>query len=239
MEYYSFNGNKILIGHFPGQTKNVSGDLLNEFSERTFSKPDNVGIVCVITKDHTETAPLINQLHKNGYEYYNSLANRNIVWFPERKIQYVLQSLKLCQEEYALILDGDDTAILCDLDNIIDVFESYNKKIIYNSSIWMYPHIIVDDVENRGQYGEYCYLNAGCAIGKTEDLIEFYEYAWDILRKTPKPVSSEQYYIRKAFNKRQDQVFFDYECKIFQCWHKQQYRYETDKETGEEKCFLI
>lgn len=235
MEYYSGSGNKILIAHFPGETKTDKDNakLLKTLSKRMINKPDNIGIVCVITKDQIANSPLINQLNINGYSYYNSLDNHDVVWKPERKILHVLNSLKICNEEYALVLDGNDVAILSDLDNIVDLFHSYNKKIIYNATIWMYPHTIIELIENRGQYGQYCYLNAGCAFGKTSDLINFYQEAWDIVRTEPYPAESEQYYIRKLFDKHQEQVFFDWQCKIFQCWHKQKYKREDNK------CFLL
>lgn len=235
MEYYSGSGNKIMIAHFPGKTKleQDNARLLKTFSKRAFYKPDNIGIVCAITQDQIANSPLVNQLQENKYAYYNSLDGRNIMWKPERKILHVLDSLKLCKEEYALVLDGNDVAILSDLDNIVDLFLSYNKQIIYNATIWMYPHIMIELIENRGQYGQYCYLNAGCAFGKTSDLIRFYEEAWSIVKTEPYPVESEQYYIRKLFDQHQDQVFFDWQCKIFQCWHKQKYNYEDNK------CYLL
>lgn len=236
MDYYSHSGYKILIGHFPGQTKIQNKELIEELVKRKFSKPDNIGFVCPVTKDQLDN-PLMKQLSLNGYTYYNSLADRDILWQPERKILHVLNSLKMCKEEYALVLDTNDVVILDDLTDIIERFETYNKKIIYNSTIWMYPHEIIDDVKNRGQYGTYCFLNAGCAIGKTSDLIEFYEYAWDMLCKIAHPVSSEQYYIRKAFDKRQDDVFFDWDCRVFQCWHRQAYNYQVVD--GLERCYLL
>lgn len=236
MNYYSHSGNKILIGHFPGQTKIQNKDLIEELSQRKFNMPDNIGIVCPITKDQLSN-PLIRQLSLNGYSYYNSLADVDILWRPERKILHVLNSLKICKEEYALVLDTNDVVILDDLDDIINRFETYGKRIIYNSTIWMFPHEIIDDVENRGQYGTYCFLNAGCAIGKTSDLIDFYQYTWDMVRKIAHPESSEQYYIRKAFDKKQEEVFFDWDCRVFQCWHKQEYDYRTVD--GEKRCYLL
>lgn len=229
MEYYSHTKNKILIGHFPGQTRTQNMELINELSDRKFSMPDNIDIVSVIEKESLPSAPLHKQLQLNGYEYINPVKNRHMIWERTKKIFYVLEGLKKAKKEYTLILDGNDVAVLSDLDNIVDIFETYDKKIIFNSTIWMYPHVIVDNVENRGQYGEYCYLNAGCAFGKTEDLIEFYEYAWNIVKNSSREIDSEQYYIRKAFNNRQDYVFFDYDCKIFQCWHKVEETVEGNK----------
>ena len=238
MEYYSHSNNKILIAHFPGQTKHENLELINELKEREFILPNNIDIVSVITKDCLKTSSLNYQLKKNNYTYINSVKDRIMSWSRCGKIYHVLDSLKESSKEYSLILDGNDVVILSDLTDLVSLFESYNKKIIFNSTIWMYPHVIVDNVHNRGQYGEYCYLNAGCAFGKTEDLIQFYELAIKELEKDSnhKKVDSEQYYIRKVFDKHQDIVFFDYECKLFQCWHKAEYEY---KESNEKKICIL
>ena len=237
MDYYSHTNNKIYVAHFPGETRKIEKDLLTEFSNRIITKPDNLDIVCVMTKDHKDTAPLIKQLNASNVKYYNYIEDRDLMWNREEKVYYVLESLKMCDKEYTLILDGDDVAILTDLDGIIKEFNSYNKNIIYNATIWMYPHIIIEHIENRRQYGDYCFLNAGCCIGKTSDLIDFYEEVWDLIKYKSNPINSEQYYIRKVFGKHQDTVFFDYDCRIFQCWHKPRYEYKTID--GEERCYLM
>ena len=232
MEYYSGSGNRIMIGHFPGQTKYKEEALIKELKERMFVLPENIGFVTPITKDQAKTSPLLYQIKKNNYEnrFYNSLSDRNMVWHSSMKVKYVLDSLLLCREEYALVLDGNDVVILTDLTDIFDRFDSYGKKILYNASIWMHPHVIVDNVKNRGRYGQYCYLNAGCCFGKTADLADFYKYAYEsFIKDKRQEYDSEQYYIRKAFDRRQGDVFFDYDCRIFQCWHKQEYKYDGDR----------
>lgn len=238
MEYYSHTNNKILIGHFPGQTKLENIDLINELKERMFSIPNNIDILSIITKDCITSSPLHYQLEKNGYTYINPLEDRVMIWQRYKKVYFVLEALKRSTKEYSLILDGNDVVILSDLTDIVKRFNTYDKKIIFNSTIWMYPHIIVDNVPNRGDYGEYCYLNAGCAFGKTSDLIEFYELVIQEIEKhsNHNKVDSEQYYVRKVFDKCQDTVFFDYDCKIFQCWHKAEYEHTT--EDNVEKCIL-
>jgi len=233
MEYYSYTGNKILIGHFPGKTKYVEKDLINELKKIKFRLPNNISIISILSDKYLNSAPLNYQLNHNNIKYINYLKDKNTIYKPYNKIKYVLNSLYQSDTEYSLILDGNDVVILSDLDNIIELFKTYNKKIIYNATIWMYPHIIIDNVKNRGQYGQYCYLNAGCCIGYTKSLIDFYEYAYAILQTNRMLIDSEQYYIRKAFNDNQDKVFFDYKCKIFQCWHKQEYKIENNK------CYLL
>lgn len=236
MEYYSHTNNKILIAHFPGHTKIENADLINELKETKITIPNNIDIISIMLKETKENAPLNYQLNLNNIDYINPLKNSHILWKRLNKPKYILKALEQSTKEYSLILDGNDVIILSDLTNIVPIFETYNKKIIFNSTIWMYPHVIIDNVENRGQYGEYCYLNAGCCFGKTKDLIDFYKYTIDIIENTSSRslVDSEQYYIRKAFDKKQDDVFFDYECKIFQCWHKAEYSYNEDQT----KCFL-
>lgn len=229
MEYYSYSDNKILIGHFPGQTKIKNKNLINELSTTHFYLPDNIDIISVITKDQINSSPLHNQLQSNNYKYINPLRNRFMLWSRVGKVEHVLKALNSATKEYSLILDGNDVVILNDLTNIINLLKSYNKKIIYNPTINLYPHVILDNVPNREQYGKYCYLNAGCCFGETEELKNFYEYTYELINNEYNPIDSEQYYIRKAFDKNQDKVFFDYECKIFQCWHKVKYIEKNNK----------
>jgi len=241
MKYYSHTNREIIIGHFPGDTKRIEANLINELSNRSFSKPDNIGIVCPYTDNTRELSILIDQLERNNCSYYDSLKDKIIKWEPEKKAFYVLESLKEVKEEYSLILDTNDVVILTDLADILDRFNEYKEEFpkleaLYNATIWMYPHIIIDDVPNRYKYGDFCYLNGGCCIGRTEYLKEFYEEICKDIQHSfniNSNVFSEQYYIRKIFDKHQDKVFFDYKCSIFQCWHKQEYRYDGDK------CYLL
>ena len=87
--------------------------------------------------------------------------------------------------------------------------------------------------EDRYKYGIYNYLNAGICIGKTDALIEFYQECWDIAKYDSKNPyhSSEQYYVRKVFDTHQDTVFFDWDCRFFQIWHKATYTYSDDGQT--------
>ncbi len=229
MEYYSYTDNKILIAHFPGDTKIDNKELLNEFSQRTISVPDNIDIVSVMTTDQMENYPLYKQLNNNNISYINPVDDRVLSWQAKDKLQYVLEGLKKSTKDYVLCLDGNDVAILTDLTDIVEIFKTYDKKLIYNATIWLYPQVIIETIPNRGRYGRFKYLNAGCCIGEREYMIKFYEAALDLLSKDVNPVNSEQYYIRKAFNARQKDVFFDYQCKIFQCWHKPEYSIKGNK----------
>lgn len=127
--------------------------------------------------------------------------------------------------EYALILDGADVCIMSDLSDIVERFKTYDKDIIFNATIRRFPQVEIDYIENRELLGKYCYFNAGCCIGKTKALLEFYQECQKVIRTDRHKNPSEQYYVRQVFNKHQDKVFIDYDCKIFQVWHNPEYEY--------------
>ena len=227
VKYISHTDNPILIAHFPGQSRTIENNLkiINEAINRKVHIPDNITIVSPITDDTLQSSPLAIQLKNNGTEYINPLLGKKVIWRPHEKLKYVLEGLKEVKTEYSLIMDGNDSVIMADLDTLIEKYKTYDKEIMYNATCWRYPQTNVDYVENRYQYGIYNYLNAGICIGKTEPLIEFYQEAWDLAELDGKNPyhQSEQWYIRKIFDKHQDTVFFDYECRFFQIWHKANY----------------
>ncbi len=223
MKFYNSWDNKnnnILIGHFPGQSKIQFNNIMQVAVHTKFELPENITIISPITPDQIPNSPLVYQIVNNGYKYLNLVHNRYMLWDKAQKAKIIYESLLNCPTEYALILDGNDVVIMDDLTDIIDRFNTYNKKVLFNPTFYMYPHIKVDEVPNRAQLGKYCYLNAGCCFGKTLDLINFYKEVKQEINKVHHPVDSEQYYVRKIFDKHQDTVFFDYKCSIFQCWHK-------------------
>lgn len=222
MKFYNNNNNNILIGHFPGKTKQEFFDLINKVKDIKFALPDNITIISLITPEQIPYSPLVYQVIENNYKYLNIVNDRYMRWEKANKAKLIYESLLQSPTEYSLILDGNDVVILDDLTDIINRFNAYGKKVLFNPTFYMYPHIKVDDVPNREKLGKYCYLNAGCCFGKTLDLINFYKKVKNEINKDNHPIESEQYYVRKVFDKNQDTVFFDYKCSIFQCFHKAQ-----------------
>ncbi|MBQ0112301.1 MAG: hypothetical protein KBT03_04140 [Bacteroidales bacterium] len=233
MEYYNHNNESILIGHFPGKSRIESADILEKYKKTKFMKPFGVQFISIITPDYLKNGACLDfQLKRNGIEYLNPAKYDYFgKWSMPKKIKYIIKALKQTKEPYALILDGADVCIMNeDLTSMIEKFKSYNKKIIFNATIWAYPKTNIDIIENREQYGRFCHLNAGCCIGETKALLEFYEECQQLVNNDKIGSNSEQYYIRQVFNNHQDTVFFDYDCKIFQIWHKPIY---------EERCLLF
>lgn len=233
MVYYNHNDEKILIAHFPGESRIVSKDILEEGKKKTFFRPANVQFISIITPNCLKAgAALDQQLTKNGISYLNPAKYAYFKkWSMPNKIKYIITALKQTTEPYALILDGVDVCIMSDeMAELIPRFKKYNKKIIFNATIWPYPKMAIDDVKDREQYGRFCYLNAGCCIGETAALLKFYEECQELIKKDKTKSNSEQYFVRQVFNNHQDEVFFDYNCSIFQVWHKPIY---------EERCVLL
>ena len=195
------------ILHLPAKNKELYGKQLIENYEKkqTFHKPDNLDIVIPITLDQIDNSLLIKQIHNSGYNYYNCI-DKEIKWEKADKLLYVYNSLKLCKNEYALILDGNDIVILKDLDNIINDFLEYDSTIIYNSEIYRYKRLTK------------CCYNGGACIGKVEDLLKFYELAISFLNKKEKKYPSEQPYLLKAISKY-PKVRTDGQRKLFICYN--------------------
>lgn len=227
MQYYSHSKYPIMIGHFAGQSKNISKDILEEGKKTKFYKPFNVEIISIITRSYlgSDGTALDYQLRLNKIDYLNPAKNYIWKWNNAKKVGFIIKALKKTKQPYALILDGADVCIMSDLSGIVDRFKTYGKDIIFNATIWAYPKMEIDHVKNREQYGKYCHLNAGCCIGKTDALLKFYTEVQKVIKADKCKNPSEQYYVRQVFDKHQDTVFFDYDCRIFQIWHKPTYEY--------------
>lgn len=168
---------------------------------------------------------LINQLKRNKIPFINAAEHKDVYpWVNNKKISLIVDALSKVETEYCLILDGIDVAINSDLKDIINILKTYNKDIIFNATAWAHPSMEIDVIEDRKEkYGTYCYLNAGCCIGKTEALKTFYAEVLELFNNCPKDdpnYTSEQYFVRQAFKNHMDTIFFDHECKLFQVWHK-------------------
>ena len=227
MKYYSHTGYEIQIGHFAGQSRIVSKDVLEDGKNRPFWKPYNVEIISIITKSYLndDNTALDYQMRRCKVDYINPAKNYIGKWNNTKKVKFILKALKQCKTEYVLILDGADVCIISDLSDIVERFKTYDKDIIFNATIRRFPQVEIDHIPNRELLGKYCYFNAGCCIGKTKALLEFYQECQKVIRTDRHKNPSEQYYVRQVFNKHQDKVFIDYDCKIFQVWHNPEYEY--------------
>lgn len=239
--YLTSKGNPVMISHFPGWTRYKYKYLIDKFATIKTSCPENVTIMTTMDDDSVanDKSPLIRQLRKNNIPFINCAEHKDVYpWVNNKKIELIYNGLQKVNTEYCLILDGGDVTINDELTNIVEIYKTYNKDIVFNATPWAHPKVLIDLVDNRKElYGKYCFLNAGCCIGKTESLKEFYKQCLDIFKKADKndPYwESEQYFVRKAFAKNMDKVWFDYDCKMFQIWHKTEVGLpQIDRHTGD------
>jgi hypothetical protein len=134
------------------------------------------------------------------------------------KLRFILEALDGITTPYVLVLDASDV-VIDHLDDIIEKFQSYDKKVLFGASLTRYPCIAIDIVKDRKRLGPYHYLNAGTCIGKTEDVRDFYQLCVS-LDLEDNEYFSEQFIVRTAFNISQDKVFFDYKRLCFQTMGK-------------------
>lgn len=225
--FLTSNNNHIKISHFPGWTRYKYMKYINKFAKNKTTLPSDVTLITCVDDDSAnyDKSPLIRQLKLNNIPFINAAEHKDVYpWVNNKKIQLICDALNKVNTKYCLILDGLDVVINEDLKDIVKIFKSFKKDIIFNATAWAHPSIEIDVIEDRYLlYGTFCYLNAGCCIGKTEALKSFYNEVLEEFKQCdPKDeyYNSEQYHVRKVFAKHMDTVFFDYKCKIFKVWHK-------------------
>lgn len=226
--YLTSKGTPVKISHFPGWTRYKYKHLIEMFSTYKIAGiPEDLQIITCVDDDSVsnDKSPLIRQLKNNNIPFINAAEHKDVYpWVNNKKIKLLHDALENVTTKYCLILDGIDVTINDDLSDIIDIYKTYGKKIVFNATPWAHPKAIIDMIPNRKEtYGKYCFLNAGCCIGETEELKKLYTEALELLNNesTETPHwASEQFYIRRVFANHMDTIFFDYDCKMFQVWHK-------------------
>lgn len=242
--YLTTKGTPIKISHFPGWSKHKYHDLMDEFARvKVNSIPEDLQIITCVDDRSVEKdkSPLIRQLTNSNIPFVNAAAGKDIYpWVHNKKIQMICDALDNTTAKYCLILDGIDVAVNdSDLSDIVTLFKTYNKKVIFNGTSLLHPRVMIDIVPNRVEkYGRNSFLNAGCCIGETEYLKTFYREVLELFNNTDKSSckywKSEQYFVRSVFAKHMDDVWFDYDSKIFQVWHCIKLSLpEINEETGE------
>lgn len=202
-----------MIYHFQGRRYLYCREFMQSLRYKVSKFPYDITIITCSNREDN-IGLLISQLKRSGVPYIN-LVPRNISWDNRLKLYYILESLKQVTTKYVLILDAFD--VVCSEDNtsIIDIFKTFNKKLVFNASKNNYPKVTIDIIPNRDALGPFKYLNAGCCIGETEYAKSFYSKCYEI-KDIDNPDKSEQLIVRHVFADNQEDVGIDSECKLFQ-----------------------
>lgn len=227
IKYINSQGNVCRILHFPGDRDGYIQHLIKSFIGFNIKIPDNLQVITTVDNSTIDSAALIKQLENSHIDYINSAENKDTNnWSNRKKIQLIYDTLCTVEKEYCLILDGWDVGIVGDLSNVIDLYKTYNVKVLYNATVDTFPPVAIESIANQSDLGVYGYFNAGCCIGETQALKAVYKRALDIIAETDltqeKWAASEQYWLRKVYAEHTEDALMgiDYQCKIFQVWHR-------------------
>lgn len=216
----SHTGNEVYIGHFQGNIIKKYMDIVEEYSQNRVLVTPRVSVITAFTE--REKAITALQLELSNVPYTNACPNNVESWSNVDKIKYYVEALEKTTSEYSLLVDGYDVLFFKNIDEeFISKFEGMGKKIMFNATKNNHPNFEIDKVTNRDSLGEFKYLNAGVAFGKTSDLLAFYKEALEYtkMENIVNPWNSEQMFVRMASNGK-DYVGFDYGCLLFQTFSK-------------------
>lgn len=206
--------------HFQGSASASHLWLLQELCNKKLTNiPDNIEFISIWTNDNA--CYLYKQFQNNSFKLINALSEKYVsdTWYMPNKIYQYIDALKNTSKPYAMLLDGYDV-IFNTFDDLLLKYNRIGYDILFNASTNNYPNCEIDNLPYRDLIGNYKFFNAGCCIGKTEALINFYTEALDYIN-IKNPRNSEQFVLRHVFKKYSDNlnnnfVGIDYKCNIFQ-----------------------
>ena len=235
MKLFNLYYEKFNIGHFQGCRNNSLYDENKEYYIKIFEDqkrsyentkltlPDDLTIITTFT--NKEKAFCVKQLENNNIPYINAAEGFTGEWNMTYKIQFIVDALKKVTTKYTLIVDAYDV-IFYTFDDIIEKFNQKKCGCLFNATKNNYPNIIIDKIPFRDLLGEYNRFNAGCCIGKTNDLVCFYNECIEFMQlpNYNNIYNSEQYVLRNVFAKYCEYMLLnnvpmkiDYNCDIFVC----------------------
>jgi hypothetical protein len=209
------------VVHAQGDSRDICHPIFIEAYQRTLVLPEDLSILTVQTGNNSL---LQNQLQGQNIPYHNPAEDFHGQWNNQLKPQFIIEGLEEIHSKYTLILDGSDVVIMT-LTGIIEAFKEQEKVILFNATKSNYPKENIDRVINRDFFGDWRYLNAGCCIGETDALGEFYA---EVVKEPENEWHSEQAMVRAVFDHYQEYAAFDWQCKIFQTMGKVNIEQEDD-----------
>lgn len=222
MRFLNHQDRDFLVAHLNGRNIEQYWPAIVAFQEAEVSLPVGVTILTFasLAMDNStveRTALLVDQLKSKNIPHVNGAEGVKF-WQNPLKIELAVEHTKRIDTEYTLVTDARDVMLTGRLDDIVDRFQRYDKKILFAATKNNYPDMMIDQVRDRDFMYPFMYLNAGCAFGRTEDLHRFYTRASELKREIENPDFSEQFVIRHAFAEDTESVGFDWRCSIFQCF---------------------
>lgn len=116
--------------------------------------------------------------------------------------------------KYVLALDAFDVKIIRDLKDILIKFLKFNCEVLYNATSTIYPECESDRIIEENMIKEpFCFFNSGAFIGNVNSIKKLYN---TIDYNNPEFPKSDQFLIRKLYQKNTGEVKIDFTSEIFQ-----------------------
>ncbi len=209
----------LYVLHFPGTGLREYAFLAEANIERPIRISDELSIISIMTEDYFANSYLKKQCARNHILIYNPVVEeRN--WNNTKKISYILEAVDQIPTKYALILDGRDTILVHDLDNLfLKKFQMFQKGIVYNGTPVAFPDTVVENIQELLSISsKQKFLNAGVCVGEKEALKTFYKKAKEMMKHYPNN-RSEQWILRMTKQQNPQLVTVDYENTLFRICH--------------------
>lgn len=142
-------------------------------------------------------------------------------WVNSRdKPQLTLEAVNNIQTKYVIGVDSRDAIFINNPHLIVERFEQeFSCELVFSADRMNYPNQKIfrdfeDSIPNASE-SEFCYLNGGAWIGKTEFCREFFAAAVKTEPEAEVP-EAEQGILKKLFKEFYPKVQLDYRCSMFQ-----------------------
>jgi hypothetical protein len=225
---YKYKNFPIII-HCPGK----NNTLLWENIVKIFNKKKNkisksfIKDLEIITWNNKKEKGILEKSLDNVGLHYTVLGVDVENWSNPSKIYLTIDYLKRSNSKYIIGLDSFDVFVLNNLNDILEKFLEFDCKILFNGGPVRHPPVkrpFVHIEEEMGRNYDYKYLNAGVWMGEKDYCLDFFKYCLCCREKDEDPNNewwnkSEQFYIKRGFEKFYDNIKIDYESKIFQITH--------------------
>jgi len=208
--------NMLNLNKFKGFNKNFTDLIVDSYE---IVCPLDLTIITFATEQIVDNCPLIKQLNAHNVPFVNLCSFYEDKWYEWnnlKKIEYLKNYLNggNVKTKYVIVLDAIDILLAQDFSNIVNRFENHNVDVLYSATRSNFPR--------NGEFGysfeieketssHFKFLNAGCVIAKVDALSTFVTRCYDDIDLILNPIKSEQFEIRKSFNKNYVELNMGYD----------------------------
>jgi hypothetical protein len=145
-------------------------------------------------------------------------------WHNRKKINLLKEYLENVKTTYILVMDGDDSLIVDDLNKLPDYLNYLKCSVIFNASNFTYPEdsngFYQNNEKKLSNESFFRHLNSGCFFGKTK----FCKYLYDLSSVFKNDIINRYHYsdqiiLKHFYIKMYPEIQVDCDCNFFQIFH--------------------